>query len=88
MWLALAPVLGGVQMLAAGGPALVWAPRGILPTLAWPGALLFGPLRCSDRGELYVWKQRCKLGSESSALSISGTQSREDRPAQFPAGLG
>ena len=70
VWLALAPVLGWVQMLAVGGPALAWAPRGILPlgaaSLLWIAAL-------------YVWKQRCKLGSESSALSISGTQSREDR---------
>ena len=82
VWLALAPVLGLglVQMLTVGGPALAWAPRGILPTLAWPGAPLFGAASLLwIAASLYVWKQRCKLGSESSALSISGTRSREDR---------
>ena len=80
VWLALAPVLGWVPMLAVGGPALAWAPRGILPTLGRLGALLFGAASLLwIAASLYVWKQRCKLGSESSALSISGTQSREDR---------
>ena len=65
----LAPVLGWVQMLAVGGPAL-----------GRPGGLLFGATSLLwIAASLYVWKQRCKLGSESSALSISGTQSREDR---------